>query len=146
MSSYHIVDDNYNQMIADSNNFNSKYNTEIRVNSKMIDMGISDIFYGQRSLKKRTEHKNILVVGDNSISIKISNKESGLTIDDANISLQITRAIEDSHDINLNEFKFRDGLYSSLAKVNIKGNWNIIGKIVIDNDIGYLYIKTNTER
>jgi hypothetical protein len=146
MSNYHIVDDNYNQMIIDNHNFNSKYDTKITINNRIIDMGISDILYGQRSLKKRSTNQNMLVVGDNSISIKISKRGSNTIISDANISIQITRAIEDSYDINLNEFKFVDGLYSSLAKVNIKGNWNIIGKIMIGNDVGYLYIKTNTKR
>jgi hypothetical protein len=86
----------------------------------------------------------MLIIGDNSISITINNKESNTTINDANISFQITRAIEDSYDINLNEFKFVNGSYNSIAKIDMIGNWNIIGKIVIGEDIGYLYIKTNT--
>jgi hypothetical protein len=146
MSNYHIVDDNYNQMIIDNHNFNSKYDTKITINNRTIDMGISDILYGQRSLKKKSTNQNMLVVGNNSISIKISKRGSSTIISDANISIQITRAIEDSYDINLNKFKFVDDIYSLVAKVGIEGNWNIIGKIAVGDDTGYLYIKTNTER
>ncbi|SFV55389.1 Putative lipoprotein [hydrothermal vent metagenome] len=138
MTSYHDVDDNFNQMIAENQKFNSKYKTKVTINNRIVGMEVSDIIYGQRSLKKKSKNQEMLVLGDNSISVTIIDKKSNTSIQDANISFQITRAIEDMHDINLNG-------YSSSAKIDIKGNWNIIGKIVIGNDTGYLYIKTSTK-
>jgi len=145
MSNYHIVDNNFNKMMVQNRKFNSRYDTKVTINNKTVGMEISDILYGQRSLKKKSRNQNMLIVGDNSISIKIINKESNSTVNDANISFQITRAIEDLYDINLNEFKFIDGSYNSVTKIDMIGNWNIIGKIAIGNDMGYLYIKTNTK-
>ncbi len=146
MTSYQDVDENFNKMIEENNKFNDKYNTKITINDKTIGMEVSDILYGQRSLKKKSTNQNMLHMGDNLISISIRDKKSNSIMDDANISFQVTRAIEDSYDINLNEFKLKDGVYSSIAEVKVEGNWNILGKIVIGNDIGYLYIKTSTER
>ena len=146
MTSYQDVDENFNKMIGENQKFNNKYDTKITINKKTVGMEVSDILYGQRSLKKKSTNQNMLHMGDNLISISIRDKKSNSIMDDANISFQVTRAIEDSYDINLNEFKLKDGVYSSIAEVKVEGNWNILGKIVIGNDIGYLYIKTSTER
>ena len=146
MTSYQDVDENFNKMIEENNKFNDKYNTKITINDKTIGMEVSDILYGQRSLKKKSTNQNMLKVGENKISITIHNKENNTIISDANISFQITKAIENMYDINLNKFKFQDNTYNAIAKIDTKGHWNIIGKIVIGDNIGYLYIKTNTER
>jgi len=145
MTSYHDVDSNFNKMMVENHKFNKKYSTKVTINDRTVGMEISDILYGQRSLKKKSKNQNMLTIGENLISITISDKESNSAINDANISFQVTRAIEDMYDVNLNEFKLKDSSYSSLAKIDIAGNWNILGKIVIGDDVGYLYIKTSTE-
>ena len=146
MSSYQDVDDNYNQMYLSNEKFNHRYVTEVTINGRTVGMSFSDVRYGQRSLEKKSTNQNMLLMGKNDLSITIKNKESNLMVKDANVSFQITRAIEDMYDINLNSFEFKDDTYVSSAKIAREGNWNIIGKIVIGEDTGYLYIKTNTKR
>lgn len=146
MKSYQDVDDNYNKMVISNAKFNTRYETKITINERTIGMSFSDIQYGQRSLEKKSKNQNILKVGENSISISIKDIQQDKMIADANISLQITRAIEDMYDINLYKFRFVQGSYQADTKINIEGNWNITGYISVGDDIGYLYIKTNTQK
>jgi hypothetical protein len=146
MTSYHDVDDNYNKMVTANSRFNQKYKTEVTINSKKVGMELSDLRYGQRSLAKRSTNQNILIEGENSLSISIRNRENNTSITQAKIAFQITRPIQDKFDINLDNFKLDGSIYTTTAKIEKAGNWNIIGKITIGDDIGYLYIKTNTKR
>lgn len=146
MASYQDVDDNFNKIMLGNHKYNSKYETKITINGRSVGMEVSDLLYGQRSLEKKSTNQSMLMVGDNSISIEISDRETSTAVSDANISFQITKAIEDMYDINLNDFKFDSGVYSSVAKVDKQGNWNIIGKVIVGDDVGYLYIKTNTKK
>ena len=144
MTSYQDVDDNYNQMLISNATFNAKYNCTVTINSKTLGMELSDLLYGQRSLKKMSTNQKILKLGENRISLIIKSKETNNIVKDAKIEFQITRAIEDMYDINLNDFKIVNEAYSTFATIEKEGNWNIIGKVTIANDIGYLYIKTST--
>ncbi|NEW61096.1 hypothetical protein GSY74_07355 [Sulfurovum sp. bin170] len=146
MTSYHDVDDNFNKMMLENHNFNTRYSTKVTINGRTVGMEVSDILYGQRSLEKKSTNQEMLLFGDNRISVTITDKNSNSAVSDANISFQITRAIEDMHDINLNSFKFEADSYSSLAKIDIRGNWNIIGRVQVGEDRGYLYIKTSTKK
>jgi hypothetical protein len=146
MSSYQDVDDNYNQMYLSNAKFNSRYTTEVTINGRTVGMNFSDVLYGQRSLEKKSTNQNMLITGKNSLSISIKERESQAVVKDANVSFQLTRAIEDMYDINLNNFKFENNVYTSIGEITREGNWNIIGKIMIGEDTGYLYIKTNTKR
>jgi hypothetical protein len=146
MSSYQDVDDNYNQMYLSNAKFNSRYTTEVTINGRTVGMNFSDVLYGQRSLEKKSTNQNMLITGKNSLSISIKERESQAVVKDANVSFQLTRAIEDMYDINLNDFKFENNVYTSMGEITREGNWNIIGKIMIGEDTGYLYIKTNTKR
>ena len=146
MRSYQDVEENFNKIVEETNKFNAKYDTKITINSKTVGMEFSDLLYGQRSLKEKSTNQNMLVVGQNDLSINIIKKDTKAVVKDANISFQITRAIEDMYDINLNNFKLNSNNYLSSADIKREGNWNIIGKIIIGEDTGYLYIKTNTKR
>jgi len=145
MTSYQDVDDNFNKMVISNAKFNSKYHTEVSINNRKVGMEFSDLLYGQRSLEKKSKNQNMLNLGENSLSLSIFDKSNNV-IRNAIIEFQITRPIEDMYDINLNEFKFINSLYTITAKIEKEGNWNIIGKITIGQDIGYLYIKTNTQK
>ena len=144
MSSYQDVDDNYNKMYLSNERFNHRYVTEVTINNRTVGMNFSDILYGQRSLEKKSTHQNMLLVGKNKFSILVKDKETQDVVKDANISFQLTRAIEDMYDINLNDFKIENDSYTSMGEITREGNWNIIGKIMIGEDTSYLYIKTNT--
>ena len=146
LSPYHDVDDNFNKMMSQNNRFNSLYDVKIKVNERTIGMEIKDLLLGQRSLEKQSTNQNMLRVGDNSFSLIVTRKKSGETVSDANVTLQITRSIEDMYDIDLNEFKYENGAYTTIAKIDLAGNWNIHGTVKVAEDVGYLYIKTHTPR
>jgi len=146
LSSYQDVDENYNQMIHANEKFNQRYLTQVDINGRLVGMEIKDLLYGQRSLKKMSKNQEMLNLGENKISIQIKDKESKKMVDNANITFQITRPIEDMYDINLNNFKLDTDHYITSATIEKAGNWNIIGKVTIGSDTGYLYIKTNTKK
>lgn len=147
MADYQDVDENYNAMVIANMKFNNRYETKVTINKKTVGMEFSDIRYGQRSLDKMSKNQEMLNVGSNTISVVITDREkSSQVISDAQIEFQITRAIEDKHDLNLNHFTFENGIYHSVADLSVAGNWNIIGKITIGDDVGYLYIKTGTKK
>jgi hypothetical protein len=146
LSSYHDVDDNFNKMMVRNHHFNTLYDVQIKVNDKVRGMEIKDAFLGQRSLEKQSNNQNMLKVGNNSISIVVTDKKNSQIVSDANVSFQITRAIEDMYDIDLNTFTYENDTYSTNAKIDLAGNWNIYGTIKVLDEIGYLYIKTNTQK
>ncbi len=145
LSSYHIVDDDYNSMMEDNQKFKEKYNVLFNINNNKVGLEVADVFLGQRSLKKKHKHRNFLKVGENSISISIVDKNSSSVIKNAKIELLLTRAIKDNGDLDIKSFKFQDNKYETIATVPIKGHWNLTGKITVDKQIGYFFIKTNTD-
>jgi len=145
MTSYQDVDENFNKMVISNAKFNAKYQTKVTINNRTVGMDFSDLRYGQRSLEKKSHNQNILNVGDNSLTISVFDK-SNKPLSNAKIEFQITRPIQDMYDINLDSFKFENDIYSTKAKIEKTGNWNIIGKITVGEDIGYLYIKTMTKK
>jgi len=146
MKKYQDVDNSYNKMFIANSKFNTKYDTKVSINDRVVGMNFSDIRYGQRSLEKHSKNQEMLNLGDNSISLEIVDKKSKAPIRDANISFQITRPIKNDHDINLNSFNYSSGKYTTNSiKLDLKGHWNIIGKVIVGNDVGYLYIKTATK-
>jgi len=146
LSKYQDVDENYNKIYIANAKFNLKYNTNVTINDRTVGMDFSDIKYGQRSLEKYSKNQEMLMLGENTLSIVISNKKSKIIVKNAQINFQITRAIEDSHDINLDSFKFENNVYKTTANIDKAGHWSIIGKIIIGEDTGYLYIKTYTKK
>ena len=146
LNSYHNVDDNFNKMMAQNHRFNLLYDVKVKINEKTIGMEIKDAFLGQRSLEKQSNNQNMLKVGINTLSISIRDKKSQEVVSDANLTFQITRAIVDKYDIDLDKFIYENGVYKTTAKINKAGNWDIQGIIKVAKDIGYFYIKTNTPR
>jgi len=146
LSSYHDVDDNFNRMMVQNQRFNNLYDVQVTINERTLGMEIKDAFLGQRSLEKQSTNQNMLKVGDNSFSVIITSKESAEIVSDANVTFQITRAIEDMYDIDLNTFTYANGSYTTTAKIDLAGNWNVYGTIKVAEDIGYFYIKTHTPK
>jgi len=146
MTSYQDVDENYNQMLISNAKFNAKYSCNVKINSKIVAMELSDLLYGQRSLKKMSKNQKLLTLGKNKISLKILDKKTAKVITNAKIEFQITRAIEDMLDVDLNKFKFTNGIYFTFANITKNGYWNIIGRVTIGDDTGYIYIKTSTQK
>ena len=146
LSTYHVVDDDYNKMMADNKEFLQKYDVKFDINGHKVGLEVSDIFLGQRSLKKEHKHRDFLNVGKNDISVSIIDKKSSKVIKNAKIELLLTRAIENNGDLDIKSFKFKDSKYDTIANVPVQGHWNLTGKVAIDKDIGYFFIKTNTPK
>ena len=147
MTKYQDVDDNYNKMVISNMKFNARYKTKVTINDRTVGMDFSDMQYGQRSLEKYSKNQNMLMLGDNSLSLEIIDKKTNTPVKDANISFQITRPIKNDSNIDLNNFVYSNGKYTtSVIKPDLKGYWNIIGKVRIGEDRGYLYIKTGIKK
>ncbi|NOZ90862.1 MAG: hypothetical protein GXO60_06230 [Epsilonproteobacteria bacterium] len=146
LSSYHIVDDDYNKMMEDNKQFKQNYDVLFDINSHKVGLEVSDVFLGQRSLKKEHKHRGFLNVGKNSITISVVDKNSSSVVKNAKIELLLTRAIKDNGDLDIKSFEFQDGKYKTIAMVPIKGHWNLTGKISVGNQVGYFFIKTNTSK
>jgi len=146
LSSYHLVDGDYNKMMADNEEFLQKYGVKFDINGHQVGLEISDVFLGQRSLKKEHKHRDFLKVGKNDISVSVVDKKTSKVVNNAKIELLLTRAIEDNGDLDIKSFKFKDNKYATEATVPVKGHWNLTGKVSVDNYVGYFFIKTNTPK
>ena len=147
MAKYQDVDDNYNRMVIANVKFNARYETTVFINDRTVGMSFSDIQYGQRSLEKHSKNQEMLLLGENALSIQIIDKKTNTPVPNANISFQITRPIKNDSNIDLNDFVYHDGKYTTSAiNLDLKGYWNIIGKVIIGEDTGYLYIKTGIKK
>ena len=147
MEKYQDVDDNYNNMFISNVKFNARYETKVVINNRTVGMDFSDMQFGQRSLEKHSKNQNMLTLGDNSLSLEIIDKKSNAPVPNATISFQITRPIKNDSNIDLNDFAYSDGKYTtSVIKLDLKGYWNIIGKVIVGEDTGYLYIKTGIKK
>lgn len=136
LKSYQNVDDSFNDILESNHAFTQKYDFSIQINQHTFGLTTEDIFYSQRVLQERSQHKNLLKKGENRIIIILKDKQ-GNVIDDANLNFRVTKATNNKSDMD-----FKD----NEVKVNIpiQGNWNITGTIETkDGQKGYFYIKTN---
>jgi hypothetical protein len=143
-STYHIVDNKFNEMMISSEKFNQLYDVKLSFNSHVKSLNVDDVFLSQRALENKSKNKNMLLVGKNDIKIKIIEKSSNKNISNANIEILLTRATVNHNDIKITKFDFKDGVYTATALIDIEGNWNITGYIQIDKDKGYFYYKTKS--
>jgi len=143
LTSYHDIDSNFNNIVIANSHFKKLFNIEFKFNDTKTDLTMQDIFYSQRVIEKKSKHKNMLKIGSNEITVTITDKQ-GNKIENAKINLRITRATIHDHDIDLNDFKYSNLSYKTVAQINIQGNWNITGIVEVNGTKGYLFIKTNT--
>ena len=57
LSSYHDVDKNYNDMMLSNQKFLQKYDVKISFNGKEIPLSMEDVYFSQRVMENRTNHK-----------------------------------------------------------------------------------------
>jgi len=118
MSEYHKVDANANKIIKDKIAFDKKYNIE---------------FLTDRVLNEGTVLK-----------YKITDKNSN-PIKNAKIKVIITRPDEKSHDIELKNPKYENGIYVfKKIKLPLKGRWDIMAKIEVEKFKRFYNLKTDT--
>lgn len=144
LRSYQDVDNNFNEIITSNKDFLNKYDFKIILNDKKFDLGMKDIYLSQRVLEKKSNHRDILHTGKNSVKILISDK-NGNFIKDVMINFRVTKATNNNNIIDVENEQFLKNTDSYLTSVEIpkKGNWNIIATFEIDSSKGYLFIKTN---
>jgi hypothetical protein len=140
LTTYHKVDDNFNNMVISNTNFENKYNLKFYLNNKIIDgLTLKDVFLGQRIIKERKIRKNILKLGENIFKYELFAKD-GTKIKNVELSMMVTMTTNHTFDKKLN-FKQKIETFN----ISKKGYWNITGTINVGNDKGYFFIKTNTK-
>jgi hypothetical protein len=144
MKKYQEVDENYNDMMTSNDVFLSKYDFEIDINDRKLDLTTSDIKFSQRVVEKYSVHKNILKLGQNSLKIivtdKITKEKKEITVE-----LEVSKTISANSDLILQNEQFHNvnNVYTSLFEIKDETNWIITGSFKVAEDTGYIYIKTN---
>lgn len=145
LSSYHDVDRDYNKIVESNRNFEKKFNFLIKINEKEFGLDFKDMFLAQRAIEKKSLHKGAFKLGQNSIYISVNENESKQLIKNVQIKLRLSRPTNHSNTLDFTEkdFTTKDGINRLNVDLPLKGNWNITGQIIIGNDTGYFYIKSN---
>jgi len=142
LSDYHHIDDNYNKLIKQNNEFNSKYNVKFVFNNEEIyGLTHQDVYLSQRVIQERKIRKDIINVGKNKFSVYIQDKE-GNKITNNKIEILVTKNTTHTEDVKLlftNEETKTFEIFS-------KGYWNITGTVEVNGSKGYFYIKTNGKK
>jgi hypothetical protein len=142
LSDYHHIDDNYNKIIEQNNEFNSKYNVKFVFNNEVI-VGLThqDVYLSQRVIQKRKTRKNIINVGENKFSVFIQDKE-GNKVTSNNSEILITKNTTHAEDVKLYFVNEETKIFT----IGSKGYWNITGTVETNGSKGYFYIKTNGKK
>ncbi len=118
MDNYHNVDDNINDLIEARIDFDRKYTLKFKFLDLKSDKGI--IVYTLRD-------------------------KNGKAVNDANVTLILSRPISDAEDITLKPLKIKNGEYIfdgiSLPK---KGRWDLILKVQTKDATRYLNLRADT--
>lgn len=143
LNSYQNVDGNFNEIAFANQHFLEQYDFELKVNDQTFPLTYEDIFYSQRVIEAKSEHKNALNVQNNHIVVVIKNKNSQQIIDNAKISMRVMTPTNNNNDLDLENFQFSNNVYETQFSLPNKGNFNITGVITIDDKKGYIFLKTN---
>ena len=146
MQKYQYVDENYNNIMTSNINFLEKYSLEFALNGKIFPLTTEDIKYGQRVIEKYSNHKDVLKVGENSLKILVLNKTTKEIVP-INIDLLITKTMSDDSNVNLKDENFTKdkNIYTTNFSLNEETNWIITGSFKVENETGFIFIKTNAK-
>ena len=146
MQKYQYVDENYNNIMTSNINFLEKYSLELDFNGKIFPLTTEDIKYGQRVIEKYSNHKDILKVGENSLKISVLNKITKEIVP-INIDLLITKTMSDDSNLNLKDENFTKdkNIYTTNFSLNEETNWIITGSFKVEDETGFIFIKTNAK-
>lgn len=146
MQKYQYVDENYNNIMTSNINFLEKYSLELELNGKIFPLTTEDIRYGQRVIEKYSNHKDVLKVGENSLKILVLNKITKEIVP-INIDLLITKTMSDDSNLNLKDENFTKdkNIYTTNFSLNEETNWIITGSFKVENETGFIFIKTNAK-
>ena len=142
LSTQKVMEDSYNTIVDQSNEFSSKYNVKFVFNdTEIVGLTHQDIYLSQRNIKERTLRKNMLNVGENTVSVYIQDK-NGNTIEKSNIEILVTKNTTHTEDVTM---KFTDETTKKFI-VQSLGYWNITGTLEVNGSQGYFYLKTNANK
>lgn len=142
LSTQKVMDDNYNAIVEQNNEFSSKYNVKFVFNdTEIIGLTHQDIYLSQRNIKERTLRKNMLNVGENTVSVYIQDK-NGNTVEKDTIEILVTKNTTHLEDVILN---FKDETTKKFM-IQSLGYWNITGTLDVNGSRGYFYLKTNASK
>ena len=146
MQKYQYVDENYNNIMTSNINFLEKYSLELELNGKIFPLTTEDIRYGQRVIEKYSNHKDVLKVGENSLKILVLNKTTKEIVP-INIDLLITKTMSDDSNLNLKDENFTKdkNIYTTNFNLNEETNWIITGSFKVEDETGFIFIKTNAK-
>ena len=146
MQKYQYVDENYNNIMTSNINFLEKYSLELDLNGKIFPLTTEDIKYGQRVIEKYSSHKDVLKVGENSLKILVLNKTTKEIIP-LSIDLLITKTMSDDSNLNLKDENFTKdkNIYTTNFSLNEETNWIITGSFKVEDETGFIFIKTNAK-
>lgn len=146
MQKYQYVDENYNNIMTSNINFLEKYSLELDLNGKIFPLTTEDIKYGQRVIEKYSNHKDVLKVGENSLKISVLNKITKEIVP-INIDLLITKTMSDDSNLNLKYENFTKdkNIYTTNFSLNEETNWIITGSFKVEDETGFIFIKTNAK-
>ena len=146
MQKYQYVDENYNNIMTSNINFLEKYSLELDLNGKIFPLTTEDIKYGQRVIEKYANHKDILKVGENNLKISVLNKITKEIVP-INIDLLITKTMSDDSNLNLKDENFTKdkNIYTTNFSLNEETNWIITGSFKVEDETGFIFIKTNAK-
>ena len=146
MQKYQYVDENYNNIMTSNINFLEKYSLELDLNGKIFPLTTEDIKYGQRVIEKYSNHKDVLKVGGNSLKISVLNKITKEIVP-INIDLLITKTMSDDSNLNLKDENFTKdkNIYTTNFSLNEETNWIITGSFKVEDETGFIFIKTNAK-
>ncbi len=141
MSTYHKVDNNFNN-IAKANIFlNHNYDIKLIFNDTIVDgLDTKDMFFSQRVIQSRDDRKDILKIGKNSFKITVKTKGTKQQVSFRSDVL-VTKTTNHKHDKKL---KLKPNQTQEFIIEN-KGAWNITGTVVVGKTKGHFMIKTNAK-
>lgn len=142
LSDYHSVDRDFNNIVAQNNSFEAKYNIKFQFNDEtIIGLSYEDVFLAQRAIQLRDVRKDMIHIGDNKFSVLIQDK-NGNEVKNKKIEMLVTKAVTHEHDQTL-KFNNED---TKNFKIDSIGYWNITGTVEVDGEKGYFFIKTNSKK
>ena len=117
MDSYQNVDENINEILILQHQFNQKY--DIKANEK-------------------------LSFGENEVKIKVIDKSNGNLVENAKVTLLVTRPETTEFDQKLENLKYKNGSYiAESIKLEKQGRWFIMPRVTVDKLVGFTKLEYN---
>jgi len=143
--SYHNLDKNFNKILEANAEFLETYDFILSINKKELLLDLQDVYYSQRVLDKKSLHKDLYKVGENSLLIYVINKKTKKK-ESITLNFRLSRATNNYSNIDFSNASLEksDNTYSTILKIKKAGNLNITGSVETKNGKkGYFFIKSN---